>query len=68
MNAAATWIDTFEAQPEGFTHRVLIRRIVTRTGVVRFQYFGRANRWLPIKRDVAAMAIADAAANERGVA
>jgi hypothetical protein len=60
------WIDSIEAQPEGFVRPVLIRRIVTRTGVARFQYFGQAGRWLPISRDKAAMAWADAAAAERG--
>lgn len=64
--APATWQDTFEAQPAGFVRPVRIRRIVTRTGQARFQYWGLAGRWLPIARDVAAMAIADWAAKEQG--
>jgi hypothetical protein len=56
------WDNSWVAQPEGFNSPVRIRRIVTRTGQARFQYWGKALRWLPISRDVAAMAIAEAVA------
>jgi len=59
----STWDNTWVATPEGFTHPVRIRRIVTRTGQARFQYWGRALRWLPIATDKAALAIADAVAS-----
>lgn len=61
------WTDSIEATPEGFTSPVRIRRIVTRTGNVRFQYWGRARRWLPISRDRAAQAWAAQAAADRGL-
>lgn len=38
------------AQPAGFTSPVLIRRSVTKSGQVRFHYWGRALRWLPLER------------------
>lgn len=48
------------AQPAGFTSPVLIRRSVTRSGQVRFHYWGRALRWLPLSADVATAAYAQA--------
>lgn len=48
------------AQPAGFTSPVLIRRSVTKAGQVRFHYWGRALRWLPISADLATAAIAEA--------
>ena len=64
--APATWDNTFDAQPEGFVSPVRIRRIITRPGQARFQYWGLAGRWLPIGAEKAAMAIADWAAKEQG--
>lgn len=44
------------AQPAGFTSKVVIRRTVDKNGRVRFHYWGRAHRWLPISA-VEAMAV-----------
>ncbi len=56
-NAAATQI---VAQPAGFVRPVVIRRSVTKTGQVRFHYWGLALRWLPISADLAVTAFAEA--------
>lgn len=50
------------AQPAGFNRPVVIRRSVTKTGQVRFHYWGQALRWLPISADLAIAALAEVAA------
>lgn len=49
---------TWTAQPAGFTSKVTIRRTVDRNGRVRFHYWGRALRWLPISADAAIATLA----------
>jgi hypothetical protein len=58
-----TFDNSWVCQPAGFTRPVRVRRIITRKGEARFQYWGQAMRWLPISRDVAALAIAEAVAS-----
>lgn len=60
--------ERFEScKPENWANYVVIRRSTYPNGTVRFHYWGRALRWLPIKRDLAAMAIANAAAEAKGI-
>lgn len=57
-----SWDNSWVAQPEGFVRPVRIRRVITRNGQARFQYWGTALRWMPISADKAAQAIAAAVA------
>jgi len=52
------YTEAFEnCKPDGFVAPVVIRRSIYPNNTVKFHYWGRAQRWLPISRDRAAMAI-----------
>lgn len=50
--------DYWFVQPEGFAAKVNIRKTITKTGSVRYHYYSRSLRWLPIAADKAIAAIA----------